>query len=209
MSLFAALGMPCLTLVLLFFDRELAAETGTAGRTESPVLGFIKGFLYAVPCLVVMFLVRRYVPLSYRGFPLYGLFLITDHLIPLVFLGALAFLAFSHSRYAALLAFGGGFYTLVGIVEIFANYGEFEAYHLFLLPVIRMAALLFFTLFFLRFGEWYGLVRVLYLVLLVAVPFLAGAITFLYMQSYVLWAGLLSLMFFLGSLAYTYIERKN
>ena len=58
MSLFAALGMPCLTLCLLFFDREPAAETGTVGRRESPMLGFIKGFFYAVPCLVVMFLVR-------------------------------------------------------------------------------------------------------------------------------------------------------
>jgi hypothetical protein len=209
MSLFAALGMPCLTLFLLFFDRELVAEAGIAGRRESPALAFIKGFFYAVPCLVVMFLVRRYVPLSYRGFPLYGLFLITDHLIPMVFLGVLFFLAYSRSSYAPLLAFGGGFYTLVGIVEIVANFGEFEAYHLFLLPVIRMAVLLFFTLFFLRFGEWYGLVRVLYLVLLIAVPFLAGAITFLYMLSYVLWAGLLSLLFFLGSLAYTYIERKT
>jgi hypothetical protein len=155
-----------------------------------------------------MLLVRRYVPLSYRSFPLYLLFLSTDHLIPVVYLGTLYFLAYSQKGYGSLLPFGGGFYTLVGIVEIFTRYGHYESYHLFLLPVVRMAGFLFFTIFFLRIQEWYGLIRVLFLILLIAVPFLGGAITYLYMRAYLLWASSLAALFFLGSLVYTYVERK-
>ena len=208
MSLFAILGMPCLTVFLLFADRKTGAAEIAATRREVPVLEFIKGFFYAVPCLVVVLIVGRYVHLSYRSFPLYLLFLSTDHLIPAVFLGVLYFLAFSLKGYGTLLAFGGGFYTLVGIVEIFTQYGQFEPYHLFLLPVVRMAGLIFLTIFFLRFQQWYGLVRVLFLILLVAVPFLGATITYLYMHAYILWAVVLAVLFFLGSLAYTYLERK-
>jgi hypothetical protein len=208
MSLFAILGMPCLTLFLVYTDRNTVPVGRIFSRPKAPALEFIKGFFYAVPCLVVTLLVRRYVPLSYRSFPLYLLFLFTDHLIPVVFLGVLYFLAYTRKGYGSLLPFGGGFYTLVGIVEIFIRYGQFEPYHLFLLPVVRMAGLLFLTIFFLRLEEWYGLVRVLFLILLVAVPFLSGAITFLYMQAYLLWAVLLTVLYFLGSLVYTHIERK-
>jgi low temperature requirement protein LtrA len=71
-----------------------------------------------------------------------------------------------------------------------------------------MTGLLFLTIFFLRFQEWDGLVRVLLLVLLVAVPFFSAAITYLYMQAYLLWAVLLTVLYFLGSLVYTYTEGK-
>jgi hypothetical protein len=208
MILFALLGMPCLTLFLLFAD----GQTGRLGRgamaDEKPAIAFLKGFFYAVTCLIVMLLVRRYVPSSCRSFPLYLLFLFTDHLIPVVFLLTLYFLAYTQKPYNSLLAFGGGFYTLIGIVEIFTRYGQFEPYHLFLLPLVRMGGLLFLTIFFLRFIEWYGLVRVLFVILLVAVPLLSGAISFLYMKAYLLWAAALSALFFLGSLFYSYVERK-
>jgi hypothetical protein len=213
MSLFAILGMPSLTIFLLFADGKMVPGSMAFSRHEAPdrtapVLEFIKGFFYAVPCLVVILLLRRYVPLSYRSFPLYLLFLLTDHLIPVVFLGVLYFLVYARKGYGSLLAFGGGFYSLVGIVNIFTQYGRFEPYHLFLLPVTRMAGLLFLTIFFLRFQEWYGLVRLLFLILLISVPFLSGTITFLYMKSYLLWAIVLTVLFFLGSLLYTYLERK-
>ena len=208
MSLFAILGVPCLTVFLVLAERKAAPAGRIPSRREAPVAEFLKGFSYAVPCLVVMLLVRRYVHLSYRSFSLYLLFLFTDHLIPVVFLGVLYFWAYAQKGYGSLLPFGGGFYTLVGIVEIFTHYGQFEAYHLFLLPVLHMAELLFVTIFFLRFQEWYGLVRVLFLILLISVPFLSGAITYLYMLSYLLWAVVLTVLFFLGSLLYTYVERK-
>ena len=209
MSLFAILAAPCLTLFLLFADRKAVPRGGVPSRGEAPALEFIKGFFYAVPCLVVMLLVRRYVPFSYRGFALYLQVLLTDHLIPVVFLGVLYFLAYARKGYGSLLPFGGGFYTLAGIVEIFAHYGQFEPYHLFLLPLLRMAGLLFLTIFFLRFQEWYGLIRVLFLILLILVPFLSAAITCLYMHSCLIWASVLAVLFFLGSLLYTVIERKG
>ncbi|UCF96518.1 MAG: hypothetical protein JSV89_15240 [Spirochaetaceae bacterium] len=205
MSLFAILGIPCLTIVFLFTDggREILR------KREAPALEFIKGFLFAVPCLVAVLLVHRYAPLSYRSLPLYLLFLVTDHLIPVVFLGILYLLVYSQKTYGGLLCFGGGFYTLLSIVEIFVHYGQYEPYHLFLLPGMRMAGLLFLTIFFLRYQEWYGLVRALYLVLLILIPFLSAAITYLYMRSYLIWAVFATALFFLGSMFYTHVELKD
>jgi hypothetical protein len=208
MSLFAILAVPCLTVFLLFADRQTVPGGGVPSRREAPALEFIKGFFYAVPCLVVILLARRYVPVSYRGFALFLLFLITDHLIPVAFLVVLYFLVYARKGYGSLLSFGGGFYTLVGIVEIFTHYGQFEPYQLFLLPLLRIAGVLFLTIFFLRFQEWYGVIRVLFLVLLILVPFLSAAITYLYMLTYLLWAAVLTVLFFIGSLLYTYFERK-
>lgn len=209
MSLFAILGMPCFTIFLLIANRKPGAVQGIFRRRQLPALEFIKGFFYAIPCVIVILLLRRYVPLSYRSFPLYFLPLLTDHLIPVVFLGVLYFLAYSEKSFTELIPFGGGFFTLLAVIEIFTHYGQYEPYHLFLLPAIRMAGLLFLTVFFLRCQEWHGLVRVLFLILLVSVPFLSAAITFLYMRAYVLWAALVTGILFVGSLVYTYFERKG
>jgi len=122
-------------------------------------------------------------------------------------LAVLYFLAFSQKTFRELLMFGGGFYTLIGIVEVFSQYGQYEPYLLFLLPALRMAVLLFVTVFFIRYQEWYGVVRALFLVLLVLVPFLSAAVTYFYMRAYPVWAGCLTVLLFFGSLAYTFLER--
>jgi hypothetical protein len=209
MSLFAILGIPCFTVLLLVADRKPGIAQQIFRAREVPALEFVKGFFYAIPSLVVILLLRRYVPLLYRSFPLYLLPLLSDHLIPVVFLIGLYFLVFSSKTFSELLPFGGGFYTLLTIVEIFSHYGEYEPYHLFLLPAIRMAGLLFLTLFFLRCQELYGLLRGLFILLLVLIPFLSAAITFLYMRSYLLWAVVITGMLFVGSLIYTYFERRS
>lgn len=170
-------------------------------------LQFIKGFFYALPCLVVILILRRFLPLSYRHFPLYLYYFFSDHLTPVVFLAVLYFLAFSQKNFRELVLFGGGFYSLIGIVEIFSKYGQYEPYVLFLLPALRMAVLLFVTIFFVRYQEWYGVLRVLFLILLILVPFIAAAITYLYMRAYLVWASCLTVLLFLGSLGYTYLER--
>jgi hypothetical protein len=209
MSLFAILGMPCFVLFILSAvgRRRTLKATTISPQRGLPALQFIKGFFYALPCLVVILILRRFVPLSYRHFPLYLYYLFTDHLIPVVFLAVLYFLAYPQKTFRDLLLFGGGFYTLIGIVEVFSQYGQYEPYLLFLLPAVRMAVLLFLTIFFLRYQEWYGVVRVLLLILLVFVPFLSAAITYLYMRAYLFWADFLTVLLFLGSLVYTFLER--
>ena len=209
MSLFAVFGLACLTVFLYFSDRKVEISSTSVRDGQPPVLEFVKGFFYAVPCVILVVILRRYIPISYRGFPLYARFLCTDHLLPAVFLGGLYFLAYTQKGFPRLLLFGGGFYTLLGIVEILTHYGQYEPYHLLLLPAVRMGGLMFLTIFFLRYQEWYGMVRVLFLVLLVCTPFLSGVITYLYMRSYLPWAAVLAALFFLGSLVYTYLERRT
>jgi hypothetical protein len=209
MTLFAILGIPCLTLFLVSVDTQSGIGIKVSPARGRLAVQFLKGFFYAVPCLVAVLLLRRYVPLSYRAFPLYLYFLFSDHLVPLIFLGVLYFLAYARKSYSELLLFGGGFLTLLGLVEILTHYGEYEIYHLFLLPAIRMGALLFLTIFFRRYQEWYGTLRVLFLILLVIIPFLSAGLTHLYMRAHTLWAVLGVAAFFLGSLVYTFLERTR
>jgi hypothetical protein len=208
MSLFAVLGLPCLTAFVLAADQKTIPGRAVTISAGSGAVQFLKGFFYAVPCLVVMFVLRHHMPLSYRSFPLYLFFLLTDHLIPVVFLGVLYFFAYTRSGYVELLLFGGGLYSLVGLIDVLARFGQYESYHLFLLPVVRMSALLFITIFFLRYHEWYGVVRVLFLILLISLPFLGAAVSYLYMRALVFWAVLSAAMLFLASLLYTFAERK-
>ncbi len=209
MSLFAILGIPCFTLFVLSAAgrRKTLKVKAISAQRGLPALQFIKGFFYALPCLIVILILRRFIPLSYRRFPLYLYYFLTDHLIPVVFLAVLYFLVYSQKTFQELLLFGGGFYTLIGIIEVFSQYGQYEPYLLFLLPAVRMAVLLFVTIFFLRYQEWYGVVRVLFLILLVFVPFLSAAITYLYLRAFLLWAGFLTVLLFFGSLVYTFLER--
>ena len=155
-----------------------------------------------------MLLLRRYMPLSYRGFPLYMFFLLGDHLFPVVFLVVLYFFAYARGSYVELLLFGGGLYSLVGLIEVLTRFGQYESYHLFLLPLVRMSVLLFLTIFFLRYQEWYGAVRVLFLILLICLPFLGAAVSYLYMKALVFWAALSAALLFLASLVYTFAERE-
>jgi hypothetical protein len=95
MSLFAVLGIPCFTLFVLSAAgrRKTIKATAISSQRGLPALQFIKGFFYALPCLVVILILRRFVPLSYRSFPLYLYYFVTDHLIPVVFFGVLLFMA--------------------------------------------------------------------------------------------------------------------
>jgi len=164
--------------------------------------------LYCVPCFVAVLLLRRYISLSYRFFPLFFYYFCIDHLLPLVLLVTAYFTFYSESNFVELLLFSGGFFSVLGIVEVLFGYGHYEPYLLFILPTVRMGILLFLPIFFLRFREWYGVVRALFLTLLIFVPFLTAAISYLHLRFYVLWAGLLAGLFFLGSLLYLFLERE-
>ena len=210
MTLFAVLGIPCFTVFIAAVVVPQAASQRRAGYLPRGTLAllFLKGFLFAVPSLIIILLLRRFVPFSYRFFPLYLYYLLVEQLVPLAALAAAYFLAYSQRSFRELLLFGGGFFTLLGLAEVLYHYGQHDPYFLFILPAVRMAILLFLPIFYLRFQEWYGVVRALFLALLVMLPVLGAAISYLYMRFYYVWAVLIAAFLFFGSLVYLALERE-
>jgi hypothetical protein len=208
MTLFAILGIPCLVLGVGLWQarspRRLDAGAPAWGRLLG--LRFLIGFLYGLLGMVVVLLLRRYLPLSYRPLPLYLYYAGLDHLVPALLL-LLVFLLFLRDRgLLELLAFSGGFYALLAMGLAVADYGQYQPYDLFLRPALWMGTVLVLPLTFRRSLEWDGGMRILLLVLTLAIPLAAGAVSFLYVHFLILWAIVGTVVFLGASLGFLYYE---
>jgi hypothetical protein len=208
MTLFALLGIPCFTLMI----GALADAWGSGLRSTSTfrarVVQFVKGAGFAIPVVVVVLLLRRYVPVSYRFLLLYLYGALIDHLLPTAILALGCLLWFRGAGFHELLFFCGGFFSLISLATTTAGYGEYEAHALFLLPALRMGIVVLLPLLLLRVNEWYGVVRLLCFVLLAAVPLGAGAVSYLYARYYSLAAILLSAAFLGGGVLFCYLDSR-
>ncbi len=213
MILFSLFGIPAFALAAFALEHWLyprpvqvrAAAPG--GRTEEPALvrppywHLLWGALYAMPCWFLLRPLGRIFPESYRPFLLYLHLLGQDHLFQAGLL-ALAFFSFLRAAGLRQLAFfAAGYWSLLGLGAALTSRGMQDAYELFLLPGLRMSALLLLPFLFARAREGSGLPSAAALAAFVLVP-LAGALTaFLYARSWPLWAGAAALALLAGALA--------
>ncbi|MBA7647030.1 hypothetical protein ES703_54799 [subsurface metagenome] len=211
MLLFAILGIPLFTLwVLSIYSRQQNYERSLSPAPKLyPGKSFLQGLLYCLPVLILILLLRRIVPLSYRPFKLYLYYLIQDHLLPFLLVLALYLSVFREKKFIELLFFASGFYSLLTFSEIFLNYGRYELYNIVLLPVIRMGILLNFTLLFIRYKDWYGYRKILYLFLIMLIPLAGGLATYFYMRFQTLYAFLGSAVFFAGGIVFLLMDREH
>jgi len=212
MILFSLFGIPTFALAAFALERWFSPRptqpraAGPEGRAEQatdrlPYWHLLWGALYAVPCWFLLRPLGRIFPESYRPFLLYLNLLGRDHLFQAGFL-ALAFFSFLRAAGLERLAFfATGYLSLLGLGTALASRGMQDAYELFLLPSLRMSALLLLPFLFARAREGSGLRSAAALAAFVLVP-LAGALTaFLYARSWQLWAGVSALVLFCGALA--------
>jgi hypothetical protein len=208
MTLFALVGIPCFTLLI----GALADAWGPGHRSTSTLrartVQFLKGAAFAVPVVVVVLLLRRYVAISYRPVLLYLHSASIDHLLPTAVLAVACFLWFRGEGFHELLFFCGGFFSLTSLATTIASYGQYDPHVLFLLPALRMGTVIFLPLLLLRFNEAYGVVRVLYGAALTALPLGAGAVSYLYARFYSLPAILLSAAFLSGGVLFCHLESR-
>jgi hypothetical protein len=216
MILFALFGIPAFALAAFALERwfsprpapaAAAAEDRPAGRPEERALSrtpywfLLWGGLYAVPCWLLLRPLGRIFPESYRPFLLYLHLLGRDHLFQAGFLALALFSFLRAAGLRRLLFFSAGYWSLLGLGAALAAHGMQDAYELFLLPGLRMSALLLLPFFFARARESSGPRAAGSLVLFALVP-LAGALTaWLYARSWPLWAGAAALLLFAGGLA--------
>jgi len=209
MILFSLFGIPAFALAAFGLERWFSPRPaqGLEGREEDrpvirpPYWQLLWGALYAVPCWFLLRPLGRIFPESYRPFWLYLHLLGRDHLFQAGFL-ALALFSFLRTAGLRRLAFfAAGYLSLLGLGAALAARGMQDAYELFLLPSLRMSALLLLPFLFARARDSSGLRSAASLVLFVLVP-LAGALTaFLYARSFQLWAAACALALFGGALA--------
>jgi hypothetical protein len=213
MILFSLFGIPVFAVAAFalerwFNPRPVMARvavpetmTGEAELARPPYWHLLWGALYAVPCWFLLRPLGRIAPESYRPFLLYLYLLGRDHLFQTALL-ALAY--FSFLREAGLRRqafFGAGYWSLLGLGAALASRGMQDAYELFLLPSLRMSALLLLPFLFARAREGSGLGSAAAMATFTLVP-LAGTLTaFLYARSWPLWAGACALALFAGALA--------
>lgn len=141
-----------------------------APRTLSLMATFLKGALVFLPAYLVILLMRGIFGFSYEGFLLYFSLLLHDHLVP-VLAGLGGFLLLQRkldiSRddetvFLTVFSYLSGFFGMLNLTDAFFASGSWDPHALFLLPSLRLATILFVSLFARKFFRWEGTDGVLF-----------------------------------------------
>ncbi len=135
-----------------------------APRTLALMATLLKGALVFLPAYLVILLVRGIFGFSYEGLLLYLSLLQHDHLVPLLAaLGGFLLLQkrLSISRdeetiFLTVFAYLSGFFGMLSLTDAFSASGSWDAYALFVLPTLRLAAVLLVSLLAQRYYRWEG-----------------------------------------------------
>jgi hypothetical protein len=125
---------------------------------------FLKGVLVFFPAYLAILLTRLIFGFSYDGFLLFLSLLLRDHMVPMLAgLGGflllqrkLAFPATDEGIFLTVFSFLAGFYSMMNIADAVRTWGAGEADVFFLLPLLRIGAMLLMSLAAQRFFRWQG-----------------------------------------------------
>ena len=158
--------------LIFAFVAFLPWSENLAPRTLALMATFLKGALVFLPAYLVILIMRGIFGFSYEGVLLYISLLLRDHLVPLL-AGLGGFLLLQRkldiSRddetiFLTVFSFLSGFFGMLDVTDAFFASGSWDPYALFLLPSLRLAAILFVSLFAQRFFRWEGTDGVLFCV---------------------------------------------
>jgi hypothetical protein len=205
MSLFLITGMP------IVFAFVIAARwTSTREPRREVLLSiFVKGLLCFLPGCILLAIFRGIVGFSLTGFSLYLSLFFRDHLFPLalasgafvLFQGKLEYPASEEGIVLAVFAFLSGFYALFGTMDFFVLYGYWGAEDLFLLPLLRIAAVLALSMIAPRFYRFQGSYAAAFMGCAAALCLPAAFICWIYAENYKILATILAGAAFCGTAA--------
>lgn len=141
-----------------------------APRTLTLVSTFLKAILVAFPGYLVILILRAIFGFSYDGFLFYFSLFLHDSFVPLLvalcgfFLlqRTLTFAATDEAIFLTIFAYLTGFFFIINLTDALRSWGAWDAPILFLLPVLRIDAVLFVSLAAQRFYRWEGRQAVLF-----------------------------------------------
>ena len=180
MYLFLILAVPISYLYILM----LRGQTGDAASTTG--IPFLKGALAFLIVLAVMLIARRIVDRPFSGYGIYVYASVFDFAIPILGSTVLFFLLTrdvmgysGQDRSAMLLAFLAGSLSLESVLDLFLRGDYFGVYELMLLPSLRVSGMVYASLLYRAFDTETFWTRYIYLLLLLLLPGLLGAVQFL------------------------------
>jgi hypothetical protein len=207
MALFHFAAIPLFLLVL----------SGLYGSksTDFKKLGFffLQGAVAFIPAFLVYILFRSIIFPSYRPILLYlyGFFL--DHciyfiVVPIGFMIGYGLSNMQRVDFLEVSFFYSGFYALASVQTIILNWGVYDAYLLFYLPLLRIGIVLLASLFFVNIVYSYGWSRVGYIFGFIALPLAVACVTYFHETHRSFLSLLTTLAFVFVSLAIRYIVKE-
>lgn len=193
MVFFVSICIPLFTLIV-FSSRRLTRGAGEGFEANLRALlrgSFLPGLAVGIPVVILLLLLQRLIPLSYKPFRLYLFFTIRDQLVPCLLVLLLAVLLRKAESFPGLFFFLAGFYTVLNWGQMSVGPQHPDLYRLCLLAFVRMAMLIYIPLLFLRFLEEDGFLKLLFLGLMLLFTLTGGLVAYLYMRFY-LWPALLA-----------------
>lgn len=196
MSLFLLFSLPLFFLLVLMLPWRAKESPGTPALFGM----FLKGLLLFFPGLLVILIARRIFGFSYMGVGLFVSLLLRDQLVPLLAaVGAfllmkkkLDLLVLEEGIFLGVFAFLCGFLSMVNLADMIRAWGQWDGYILFLLPLQRLAAVLFVSLLARRFYPWEGREAVLLCVFAGSAALVLTVAGFLFVDSRAGWAVILT-----------------
>lgn len=160
MSLFLLFSLPLFFLLVITLPWRAKESPGTAALISM----FLKGLLLFFPGLLLLLIARRIFGFSYMGVRLFLSLLLRDQLLPLlaavgaflIMKGKLDLPVLEEGAFLGVFAFLCGFMSMINLADMIRLWREWDAYVLFLLPLQRLAAVLFISMLARRFYPWEG-----------------------------------------------------
>jgi hypothetical protein len=209
MMLFLIFLIPvCLAIILINFNRS--------GQTIIlPVIPFFQGMFLFLPSFILSAVISGLMEPSYStaGFFFYTFF--HEHFIMLllcfgwvVLLRNSLLLNPKENILYSIMAFFGGYYSMVNIHLFFSRITHLDAYTLFLLPVVNLSLVVLCAFFLTHLVREYGFLRYASLLSLIALPLLVTVFSILFLRHFPLPAAVATLCF--GILAFAlFFARKD
>ncbi|MBN1837749.1 MAG: hypothetical protein JW820_17965 [Spirochaetales bacterium] len=191
MTLFALLGLPAFLMIaygLLGTPRPGRSRASVPLVRTIPLVEYLKGLVFGVVGAVAAAVLERFLPVSYRPFPLFLYLLVVDFLVAAALAAAAVAVFYGKRSTRQTVFFVGGFYSVVAVASVLISYGAYEPYSLFLRPTLYMATVLFLPLLYRGYQEWYGLRKGLFVIALGATPLAAAGIALLHRTFHEWWA---------------------
>jgi len=160
MILFLLTAMP----LLFTFALLLPWDEDKAPQKLFLVFQFLRGVLLFFPAWLILLGLRRIAGFAYNGFPLFLSLLSRDHLPPILLAAGGFLLVVRTVRYPSsdegvfltTVSFLSGFFAMMSVADFVSGYGRWDAHALFLLPLSRVAVVLFLAAVARRFERWEG-----------------------------------------------------
>jgi hypothetical protein len=160
MILFLLTAMP----LLFAFALLLPWDEGKAPQKLFLMFQFLRGILLFFPAWLILLGLRRIAGFAYNGFPLFLSLLSRDHLPPILLAAGGFLLVVRTVRYPSsdegvfltTVSFLSGFFAMMSVADFVSGYGRWDAHALFLLPLSRVAVVLFLAAIARRFERWEG-----------------------------------------------------